>query len=103
MIGIPDDKAEKEFLSLPDYGIAPNLCELSLDEVDKTNAEVWAPRFTLGVQNELVAKVHSEGKRAFVWTLDVPDFIQQYIHDGHFDAILSNYPSSVAYYYYGQQ
>lgn len=103
VIGIPDDKAEKEFLSLPDYAAAPNLSELSIDEVEKTNAEIWAPRFTLGTQNDDVAKVHAAGKQAFVWTLDVPEFIQQYIHDGHFDAILSNYPSSVAYYYYGQQ
>ncbi|MEP6748694.1 MAG: glycerophosphodiester phosphodiesterase [Bacteroidota bacterium] len=103
VIGIPDDKAKKEFLSLPDYANAPNLCELGLEDVETTKAEIWAPRFTLGTQNDDVAKIHAEGKQVFVWTLDVPEFIEQYIRDGHFDAILSNYPSSVAYYYYVQQ
>ena len=102
VIGLPTTGAIDDFVALPDFAAAPNLCELSLEDVDKTNAEIWAPRFTLGTQNEDVAKVHAAGKLAFVWTLDVPDFIQQYLHDGHFDGILSNYPSAVAYYYYVQ-
>jgi len=103
VIGLPDTNAMDEFLALPDFVNTPNLCELSLEDVEKTNAEIWAPRFTLGTQNEEVARVHAEGKQAFVWTLDVPDLVQQYLHDGHFDAILSNYPSMIAYYYYVQQ
>ncbi|MEO5683952.1 MAG: glycerophosphodiester phosphodiesterase [Chitinophagaceae bacterium] len=103
VIGLPTEDAQNDFLALPDYASAPNLCELSLEDVDKTNAEIWAPRFTLGTQNEQVAQVHAAGRQAFVWTLDVPDLIKQYLQDGHFDAILSNYPSSVAYYYYVQQ
>ncbi len=103
VIGIPDEKAMNEFLALPDYAVTPNLCELTLADVEKSNAEIWAPRFTLGTSNEDVARIHAAGKQAFVWTLDVPEFIEQYLRDGHFDAILSNYPSSVAYYYYVQQ
>ena len=103
VIGLPSEDARNEFLALPDFSDAPNLCELSLEDVEKTNAEIWAPRFTLGTQDEEVAKVHAAGKLAFVWTLDVPDLVQKYLQDGHFDAILSNYPSSVAYYYYAQQ
>jgi glycerophosphoryl diester phosphodiesterase len=103
VIGLPDTNALNEFLALPDFAVTPNLCELSLEDVEKSKAEIWAPRFTLGTQNEEVTKVHAAGKLAFVWTLDVPDLIQQYLRNGHFDAILSNYPSSVAYYYYVQQ
>ncbi|MEO5592070.1 MAG: glycerophosphodiester phosphodiesterase [Chitinophagaceae bacterium] len=102
VIGLPTTAAIDEFLALPDFAATPNLCELSLDDVTRTNADIWAPRFTLGTQNEDVATVHAAGKLAFVWTLDVPDFIQQYLRDGNFDAILSNYPSAVAYYYYVQ-
>ncbi len=102
VIGLPTTDALDEFLALPDFASAPNLCELTLEDVDKTNAEIWAPRFTLGLQNDEVAKVHAAGRQAFVWTLDLPDLVQQYLRDGHFDAILSNYPSMIAYYYYVQ-
>ncbi|HTL10085.1 MAG TPA: glycerophosphodiester phosphodiesterase [Chitinophagaceae bacterium] len=102
VIGLPTTDAMDEFLALPDFASAPNLCELTLEDVEKTNAEIWAPRFTLGTQNDDVAKVHAAGRKAFVWTLDVPDLVQQYLREGHFDAILSNYPSMIAYYYYVQ-
>jgi len=103
VIGLPTTDARDHFLALPDFTAAPNLCELSLEDVDKTNAEIWAPRFTLGIQNDEVAKVHAAGRQAFVWTLDVPDLVQQYLRDGHFDGILTNYPSNTAFYYYVQQ
>jgi len=103
VIGLPTTDARDHFLALPDFAAAPNLCELSLEDVDKTNAEIWAPRFTLGIQNDEVAKVHAAGRQAFVWTLDVPDLVQQYLRDGHFNGILTNYPSNTAFYYYVQQ
>ncbi len=103
VMGLPSEDAVSDFLALPDFQSAPNLCELTLEDVAKTNAEIWAPRFTLGIQTEDVAKIHAMGKLAFVWTLDVPDLVHQYLRDGDFDAILSNYPSDVAYYYYVQQ
>ena len=103
VIGLPTTDARDHFLALPDFAATPNLCELSLEDVDKTNAEIWAPRFTLGIQNDEVAKVHAAGRQAFVWTLDVPDLVQQYLRDGHFDGILTNYPSNTAFYYYVQQ
>jgi glycerophosphoryl diester phosphodiesterase len=102
VIGLPTQDAMNEFLALPDFAATPNLCELTLEDVDKTNAEIWAPRFTLGLQNEEVAKVHAAGRQVFVWTLDVPDLVQQYLREGQFDAILSNYPSMIAYNYYVQ-
>jgi glycerophosphoryl diester phosphodiesterase len=80
----------------------PVLCELALDDVRRTGAEIWAPRWTLGTQNDAVAQMHAEGRKAFVWTLDVQAYIQQFIREGDFDGILTNYPSLVAYYYYAQ-
>ncbi len=102
VMGLPSEAAVNDFLALPDFKTAPNLCELTLEDVAKTNAEIWAPRFTLGVQTADVAKIHAMGKLAFVWTLDVPDLVRQYLREGDFDAILSNYPSDVAYNYYVQ-
>lgn len=100
VIGLPGQAQVDNFLALPDYNNTPSLCELSLDDFTKTNAKIWAPRFTEGNQNDKVALVHAAGKRAFVWTVDVPDFINRFVTDANFDGILSNFPSAVAYNYY---
>jgi glycerophosphoryl diester phosphodiesterase len=102
-IGLPSEAEVNKFMKLPGYHSIPSLCELSLDDVNKINGEVWAPRWTLGLQNEQVAKAHAAGKKAFVWTLDVPDYINQFIADGHFDAILSDYSPLIAYSFYAKQ
>jgi glycerophosphoryl diester phosphodiesterase len=103
VIGLPTEDQLNSFLELPDHLNTPVLCELSLEDVKRTNAKYWAPRFTQGTQNEEVDKVHADGRMAFVWTLDVPEFINTFVNDGHFDGILSNYPSCVAYNYYVHQ
>jgi glycerophosphoryl diester phosphodiesterase len=103
VIGLPGQDQFNQFLASPDFASTPSLCELSIADVTKSNALIWAPRFTEGTQNELVDLIHTQGRRAFVWTLDVPEFITSFINDGHFDGILSNFPSCVAYNYYVQQ
>lgn len=102
-IGIPDEQVLSNFVKLRDYVNIPSVCELTPQDVVTTNAKIWAPRWTLGLQNEEVEKMHTAGRKAFVWTLDVPENISQYFNKGAFDGILSNYPSSVAYYYYAKQ
>ncbi len=103
VIGIPGEEQLNQFLALRDYRNTPSLCELTIDDVEKCNADVWAPRFTEGTQNDNVAKIHAQGRLAFVWTLDVPEFITKFVNNGDFDGILSNYPSCVAYNYYIRQ
>ncbi len=103
VIGLPGEDQFNSFLSLPDYASTPSLCELSIADAERVNAKIWAPRFTEGTQNDNVAIVHAQGRRAFVWTLDVPEFIEQFIREGHFDGILSNFPSCIAYNYYVRQ
>lgn len=102
-IGIPDQQVLDNFVKLPGYQNIPSVCELTPQDVATTNAKIWAPRWTLGLQNEEVDRMHSAGRKAFVWTLDVPENINKYFTQGKFDGILSNYPSSVAYYYYAKQ
>lgn len=102
-IGIPDQDVLNRFLSLNNYAQIPSVCELSPQDVAKANSRIWAPRWTLGLQNEEVEKIHAQGRRAFVWTLDVPENVYEYMMQGKFDGILSNYPSIVAYYYYAKQ
>ncbi|HEX8357682.1 MAG TPA: glycerophosphodiester phosphodiesterase [Segetibacter sp.] len=102
-IGIPDKDVLKNFKMLPDYRNIPSVCELTPEDVADVNASVWAPRWTLGLQTPEIELMHQAGRKAFVWTLDVPQNISKYFKEGKFDGILSNYPSSVAYYYYAKQ
>jgi glycerophosphoryl diester phosphodiesterase len=101
-IGIPDEQVLNQFLKLPDFATTPSVCELSPEDVEKTNASIWAPRWTLGLQKEAVERVHNEGRKVYVWTLDGAENIKEYMYNGDFDGILSNYPSLVAYYYYAK-
>jgi len=103
VVGMPSNDVFNKMKTLPNYQNIPTLCELSVDDMKSANSQYWAPRFTVGLQNGLVDEVHGLGKKAFVWTLDVPDYINQFINEGHFDGILSNYASVVAYYYYVQR
>jgi glycerophosphoryl diester phosphodiesterase len=102
-IGIPDQGVLDNFVKLKDYRNIPSVVELTPQDVTNTNAQIWAPRWTLGLQNEEVDKMHSAGRKAYVWTLDVPENISKYFAQGKFDGILTNYPSSVAYYYYAKK
>ncbi len=102
-IGIPDEMVLKNFKKLNDFRSIPSICELSPQDVTETNAAIWAPRWTLGLQPEETARMQTAGRKVFVWTLDVPENINKYFNEGNFNGILSNYPSSVAYFYYAKQ
>ncbi|GAB4091430.1 hypothetical protein GCM10028786_03560 [Flaviaesturariibacter terrae] len=103
LIGIPDRVVIDEFRQLPNYQQVPSVCELDPADVQDLNSRVWGPRWTLGLQNDAVSAVHAQGKRAFVWTLDLPQNIYLFLGQGHFDGLLTDYPSAVAYAYYTQR
>jgi glycerophosphoryl diester phosphodiesterase len=103
VIGIPDEKTLENFKKLSSYQSIPSLIELTKENATDINARVWAPQWTLGLQNDEVVSIQSQGRRAFAWTLDVSQNILQYMTEGKFNGILSNYPSLVAYHYYARQ
>jgi glycerophosphoryl diester phosphodiesterase len=103
VMGFADEAMLNSYKSIPNYCNYPSLVELDYNLIDIDCFSYWAPRWSLGIQNEIVQQVHSRGKKAFVWTLDVPEFITTFIRDGHFDGILTNYPTQVAYEYYLQK
>lgn len=100
VMGLPDEEIYNAYRHLPEGNRPPALCELSSDQTNSINAAVWAPRWTLGIQDAAVAEMHSNNRRAFVWTLDSPTYILQFLREGSFDGILTNYPTMVAYMYY---
>ena len=79
------------------------MVEYSPEEASAIQARVWAPDWTLGLQNDIVSSQQAQGRRVFTWTVDIPENVQRYMREGHFDGILSNYPSVTAYYYYARQ
>jgi glycerophosphoryl diester phosphodiesterase len=38
-----------------------------------------------------------------VWTVDKTEKMQEFMNEGNYDGMVSNYPSQVAYYYYTRQ
>ncbi len=96
---LPDDIFEA-FISQPGYQDVPSLCELSFDHVIQANSQIWAPRWTQGIQTDYVQQMHAEGRLVFIWTLDKTNYIEQFINEGDFDGILTNYPSIESYYHY---
>lgn len=100
IIGIANKTILKAFLDLENYAAIPSLCELKVADVRASNALIWAPRWSAGLQNDLVDEMHSAGKRAFSWTLDDQIIIKSYIKKAHYDGFVSNYPGLVTYEYY---
>jgi glycerophosphoryl diester phosphodiesterase len=101
-IGLPDENVVEQFTAYAEYQNTLSLCELGLEDVRKTNANVWAPRWTEGLQLDKVAQMHAEGRKVFCWTIDDQRFIQQFMEEGKFDGLLSNHSAITSYYYYMQ-
>jgi glycerophosphoryl diester phosphodiesterase len=102
VIGLPDEEKVNEMFAIPDYRDAHVLCELDVETTRRLDAEIWAPRWTMGTQSALVQQLQEEGRWALVWTLDDAAYIQEFLRNGRFNGMLTNYPSLVAYYYYVQ-
>ncbi len=103
VVGIPSADVLADLMNYPDYQEIPSLCELSVDDVRMANSVVWAPRWTLGTQNDLVTQMHAEGRLAVCWTIDAIPWIRDFLNEGNFDGLLTNYPYVVAYYHYIQE
>jgi glycerophosphoryl diester phosphodiesterase len=107
LLGIPDEDVLDAYRSssLKDTKPIPILIELSAETVLslKPTCKVWAPRWTNGIPYGDIERVQHEGIKVFVWTLDVRDFIEDFLFDSQVDGILSNYPSLVAGMYYSRE
>lgn len=99
-LGIPDHEVLDAFLNNPLKDKITALCELDTKYLEDSGSAIWAPRWTLGLQNETIDILHTKGIKVFTWTLDENAFIQKFIKKSKFDGILTNYPFLVAYEYY---
>ena len=105
LFGIPDSDVLNRYRNSPLRGQVETLCELSPDIASEIDAAVWAPRFTAGIQRGSAERMHDEGRDVFVWTLDDPAFIEQFLTERYkgkplYTGILTNYPTLVASRFY---
>ena len=106
LLGIPSEDILNAYRSSSLKNTTPVLIELNVETVLSSlnpTCQVWAPRWTDGIQSGDIARVHSSGKKVFLWTLDVKDYIQDFLFNNEIDGILSNYPSLVAGIYYSKE
>jgi glycerophosphoryl diester phosphodiesterase len=101
-IGVPDKALLNCFKKLDDYKNILSLTEMEPEIATEINAEVWAPQYTNGTQEEDVSQMHQQGRKAFVWSLDNRFLVNHYLKEGNFDGIVTNTPSVVAHWYYTQ-
>lgn len=64
VIGLPDAEKVDELLRMSDFQDAHVLCELDIETVHGTGAEIRAPRWTLGTHTDMVAAMQAEGALA---------------------------------------
>lgn len=100
LFGIPTTDIYDAYMKSPRKGTAPVLCELDLASVRASNAAVWAPRFTDGLQTDVVDQMHKEGRDVYCWTMDDPAFILRFLTEGDFDGFCTNYPTLLAALFY---
>jgi glycerophosphoryl diester phosphodiesterase len=100
LVGIPDDDVLKAYRESSLKGNVEVLCELGVDIARELDAAVWAPRFTAGLQEDLVKQMQSEGRQVYVWTLDDEAFIRKFLDADVFDGVLTNYPTMLAAIFY---
>jgi glycerophosphoryl diester phosphodiesterase len=103
VIGIPTEETLNSFKQLSNYQNIPSLCELDTTIVKQINANIWAPSWTKGYQDEEVKAMQALNKRVLVWTVDVPDKIKEFMYEARFNGIVTNRPTMAAYYYYSRQ
>ncbi len=103
VVGIPSTEVMNDFMAYPGYRNIPSVCELTIEDTRTLNSIIWAPRWTLGTQNDLVKQMHADGRTAICWTIDNPAWIKDFLSNGLFDGLLTNFPSVVAYYHYIQK
>jgi len=96
LLGIPNNEVLNSYLSCDLKDSIDVLIEFSHQQaLNIKSCKVWAPRWTNGTNSAEVLSIHSAGKLVFTWTLDVKEYIQDYLYDNEVDGILSNYPSLV--------
>jgi glycerophosphoryl diester phosphodiesterase len=104
LFGIPSEDILSAYRSSIYINTTPVLVELNEAVAQSLQTcKAWAPRWTNGIPSAAVIKnMHSHGILVFTWTLDVQEYITDFLLKSNIDGILSNYPSLVAGLHYSR-
>ncbi len=102
VFGIPDDQVQQNFMNLANYTSVVSINE-RYDEIQNVNSIYWGAPWALGIKRNEIETLHTQNKKVIAWTMDQPDFIDQYISENLYDGILSNYSCTVAYFFYSSR
>lgn len=101
LVGIPSQDVYQAFKRNSLSARAPFLYELDANTaLAHPDCRAWAPRWTNGIPSSQIAAFHAQGKLVFTWTLDVRDYIADFLYGSDIDGILTNYPSLVSAMHY---
>jgi glycerophosphoryl diester phosphodiesterase len=96
-LGIASEEALSAYYSVSNWIQSPVICELPLERARSiSTCAAWAPRWTNGLQIAETEEFQSLGKEVFTWTLDSPEYMQQFLRESKFNGILTNYPTMLA-------
>ena len=103
LLGIPTDEILNAYNSSAYKNTTPSLVELDANTaMTLQTCRAWAPRWTNGTPFQgLIDDMHSRNILVFTWTLDMQEYINDFL-DANIDGILSNYPSLVTGMYYSR-
>jgi glycerophosphoryl diester phosphodiesterase len=97
---LPTETVIDQYQAWPAYHDLPTMCELTLQDVIDNQCKYWGPRYSEGLLLEDVNRAHSLGIRVYSWTLNDKNIIRNYLENGQFDGMISDYPSYIIYDYY---
>ncbi len=102
VFGIPTQEVLNAYNASPQKDSTPVLCELDADIARSLpTCVIWAPRWTNGTLSAEVERMHQDSILVVTWTLDVRDYMHQFLSESKMDGILTNYPCLLAGMYYG--
>jgi glycerophosphoryl diester phosphodiesterase len=101
-LAVTTDDELNEFITLPNYQDIPTICELSIDDVEQLNSQVWSPQSTQNIPQSDIDMLHGQGKLAITWTVNVDNFLEEIISAGQLDGVLTDYLPLASYHFYKQ-
>lgn len=97
---IPSEEVLDEYKTQPSYADLPIMYDLSLQVAIDNDFEAWMPRYSEGLMLDEVDRAHSLGKKVYSWTLNERKLVTEYVQNGKFDGLLSDYPAYIVYDFY---
>jgi len=97
---MPTQEVIEQFQDWPAYADLPTMCELSLQDVIDNGCKYWGPRYSEGLLLDDVDQAHSLGIKVYSWTLNDKTIIRNYLENGRFDGMITDYPAYIVYNYY---